>query len=106
MPAAAGEAIPLSGRIMQVAATAVLFAVHAGGGSGCPEVRRRAGSYLDPELGGVFVAGPASCSAASTTSTRTRRCSTPSRTRCGSSTTTELEAVARTFGDLVDLKSP
>jgi hypothetical protein len=44
VPPAAGPAIPLSCRLMQVASTAVLFAVHAGAEAAVSEVRRRAGS--------------------------------------------------------------
>ena len=106
VPAAAGQAIPLSCRIMQVAATAVLFAVHAGAEAAVSEVRRRAGSYLDPDLAGVFVdrAGELLADLDHVDAYECVLGSEPDPVRLVDDE--ESEALARTFGHLVDLKSP
>ena len=106
VPAAAGRAIPLSGRIMQVAATAVLFAVHAGAEAAVSEVRRRAGSYLDPVLAAVFVdrAGELLADLDHVDAYEWVLGSEPDPVRLVDDE--EAEALARTFGHLVDLKSP
>jgi HD-GYP domain-containing protein (c-di-GMP phosphodiesterase class II)/predicted DNA-binding protein (UPF0251 family) len=106
LPSTAGEAIPMTARVMQVAFTAVMFALHANIDVAVAEVRRRAGMQLDPGLAELLIqradelfgdldhidayqavlnAEPA-----------------PVR-RVGQA---ELAGVARTFGNLVDLKSP
>ena len=54
-PPAAGDAIPLATRVMHVASVAVLFALHAGTGEAVTQVRRRAGTYLDPAVADAFV---------------------------------------------------
>ena len=54
-PEVGGQTIPLSTRVMQVASVAVLFAHHAGVDVAIAQVRRRAGTYLDPELADVFL---------------------------------------------------
>ena len=54
-PNTAGEAIPLASRVMQVALTAVMFASHANTEVAISEVRRRAGTQLDPSLADVLV---------------------------------------------------
>ena len=106
VPAAAGQAIPLSCRIMQVAATAVLFAVHAGAEAAVSEMRRRAGSYLDPDLAGVFVdrAGELLADLDHVDAYECVLGSEPDPVRLVDDE--ESEALARTFGHLVDLKSP
>ncbi|HEY7102391.1 MAG TPA: HD domain-containing phosphohydrolase [Mycobacteriales bacterium] len=106
VPAAAGPAIPLSCRIMHVAATAVLFAGHAGSDAAVSEVRRRAGSYLDPDLAGAF-ADRAGELLADLDHIDAYECvlgSEPDPVRLVDDA--ESEALARTFGHLVDLKSP
>ncbi|HET6652194.1 MAG TPA: HD domain-containing phosphohydrolase [Nocardioides sp.] len=54
-PSVAGDAIPLATRVMHVASVGVLFALHAGTAEATAQVRRRAGSYLDPAIADVFV---------------------------------------------------
>jgi HD-GYP domain-containing protein (c-di-GMP phosphodiesterase class II)/DNA-binding CsgD family transcriptional regulator len=106
MPATAGPAIPSSCRIMQVAATAVLFAVHAGAEAAVVEVRRRSGSYLDPDLAGALV-DRADELLADLDHMDAYECvldSEPDPVRLVDGG--ESEALARTFGHLVDLKSP
>ena len=51
----AGEAIPLTARIMQVALTAVMFGSHANVDVAIAEVRRRAGSQLDPDVAELLI---------------------------------------------------
>lgn len=106
VPAVGGRAIPSSCRIMQVAATAVLFAVHAGAGVAVAEVRRRAGSYLDPHLAGVFVdrAGELLADLDHIDAYECVLDSEPDPVRRVDGD--RAEALARTFGHLVDLKSP
>jgi len=102
-PAVSGDAIPLSTRLMHVASTAVLFHLHAGLDAAVFEVSRRAGTYLDPALVAVFspeVLGgiedlDAYDAVLDAEPDPVRMIDRP-----------ELEAVARTFGDLVDLKTP
>ena len=47
-PSTAGEAIPLTARLMQVAFTAVMFSVHANTDVALAEVGRRAGANSIP----------------------------------------------------------
>ena len=49
------KSIPLAARVMQVALTAVMFASHANIEVAMAEVRRRAGTQLDPNLADVLV---------------------------------------------------
>jgi HD-GYP domain-containing protein (c-di-GMP phosphodiesterase class II) len=106
VPATAGPAIPPSCRIMQVAATAVLFAVHAGAEAAVAQVRRRAGSYLDPDLAGVFVdrAGELLADLDHIDAYECVLDAEPDPVRLVDGEGSE--ALARTFGHLVDLKSP
>lgn len=105
-PRRAGEEIPLSTRLMHVASIATLFLLHAGPDDAVTQVRRRSGTYLDPALAELFVShahdlldgvetldayeGALDCE--------------PDPVRYVG--TDDLESVSRTFGDLVDLKSP
>jgi HD-GYP domain-containing protein (c-di-GMP phosphodiesterase class II)/DNA-binding CsgD family transcriptional regulator len=105
-PNTAGEAIPLAARVMQVALTAVMFASHANIEVAIAEVRRRAGTQLDPNLADVLVelsnellgdldqidAYQAVLDIEPEPVRRVEK--------------SELADVARTFGNLVDLKSP
>jgi HD-GYP domain-containing protein (c-di-GMP phosphodiesterase class II) len=106
LPSAAGEAIPLAARIMQVAFTAVIFALHANIEVAEAEVRRRAGTQLDPTMADLLIqqadelladldqidAYQAVLDAEPAPVRRVERA--------------ELKNVARIFGNLVDLKSP
>ena len=108
-PAVAGEEIPLATRVVHVAGTAVLLALLADPEWARAELRRRAGSQLDPglveaytgELLGSAVAGDAG------------EVPDPLDVALGLEPDPvrhvddrALADVARTFGDLVDLKSP
>ena len=102
-PAIGGDAIPLCTRLMHVASTAVLFRLHAGLDAALVEVTRRAGTYLDPALVAVFSPEildgiedlDAYDAALVAEPDPVRMIDRP-----------EVESVARTFGDLVDLKTP
>ncbi|WP_341358287.1 HD domain-containing phosphohydrolase [Georgenia sp. M64] len=129
-PHVAGEQIPVTTRIMHVAGTAVLLALHAGPATALAELRRRAGTHLDPDVVAGFDVGlleglvdlperpPAPAAATPGGLTDAQPLSAPA-------TLDPLEAalavepdpallvdeggladVARTFGHLVDLKSP
>jgi HD-GYP domain-containing protein (c-di-GMP phosphodiesterase class II) len=105
-PDAAGPDIPLSTRIMQVASTAVLFALHGGVDVAVAQVRRRSGSYLDPDLVDVLVSRAEELLADidDVDAYGSVLDAEPDPVRYVDER--ELEDVARTFGQLVDLKSP
>ena len=105
-PPAAGEAIPLSTRFMHVASTAVLFALHAGDEAAVVAVRRRSGQLLDPDLCDVFVRRSAELldGIDELDAYESVLDAEPDPVRMVDDDGSE--AVARTFGDLVDLKSP
>ena len=102
-PAVAGTEIPLPARAMHVASVATLFALTAGPEPAVAEVRRRTGTYLDPDLADLVTAdlledledldAYAEVLAAE-----------PDPVRLVDPS--DVEQVARTFGDLADLKSP
>lgn len=102
-PAIEGEQIPLSARIMHVASTAVMFAVHADTSTALTQVANRAGSYLDPriaaELDPHLLDGIDDLDAYDAVLD-----AEPDPARLVDER--ELDDVARTFGDLADLKSP
>jgi HD-GYP domain-containing protein (c-di-GMP phosphodiesterase class II)/predicted DNA-binding protein (UPF0251 family) len=105
-PHTAGESIPLPARIMRVALTAVMFASHANSDVAVAEVRRRASTQLDPNLADLLIeradellgdldeidAYQAVLDAEPEPVRRVEKGG--------------LTEVARTFGNLVDLKSP
>jgi HD-GYP domain-containing protein (c-di-GMP phosphodiesterase class II) len=105
-PNTAGESIPLSARVVKVALTAVMFASHANSDVAAAEVRRRAGTQLDPSLADLLIeradellgdldeidAYQAVLDAEPEPVRRVEKGG--------------LDEVARTFGNLVDLKSP
>lgn len=105
-PPAAGDAIPLSTRIVHVASTAVLFAMPGGPEAGVAEVRRRSGTHLDPALADVLLGNadellgglPDIDAYAAVLAEE------PDPVRYVDER--GVESVARTFGDLVDLKTP
>lgn len=104
-PAIAGTAIPRATRIVHVASTAVLAADASGPAAAPEEVRRRAGSLLDPELAAVFAdrweewLDPADQDPYDAA----LDCEPDPVVLVGEE---RLETIARTFGSLADLKSP
>jgi len=102
-PPVAGDTITTAARIMHVASVAVLFCLHAGVDVAVGELRRRSGTYLDPELVSLFKAdlldGVAELDAYEAVLD-----AEPDQVRVVDDAA--VEQVARTFGDLVDLKSP
>jgi putative nucleotidyltransferase with HDIG domain len=105
-PSRSGEEIPLATRVMHVASIAVLFLSHAGPEAAVAEVRRRSGSYLDPALVDLFVshADELLTGVETVDAYQTALDCEPDPAYLVDDP--ELEAVARTFGDLVDLKGP
>lgn len=105
-PPAAGRAIPLSSRIMHVAGTAALFASSGGPAAATTAVRRRAGTLLDPDLAQAFLdrAEDLLEGLDDVDAYRSVLEAEPAPVRHVSAD--GLDAVARTFGHLVDLKSP
>jgi HD-GYP domain-containing protein (c-di-GMP phosphodiesterase class II) len=102
-PPASGEEITLGTRIMHVASTAVMFLLHADIEVALDQVERRSGTYLDPQLVDAFsadlldgIADVDGYEAALACEPDPVRLIDPAA----------VEDVARTFGDLVDLKSP
>jgi HD-GYP domain-containing protein (c-di-GMP phosphodiesterase class II) len=106
LPSTAGESIPLTARIMQVAFTAVMFALHANTDVAVAEVRRRAGTQLDPSLADLVTqrADELLGDLDQIDAYQTVLATEPAPVRRVEQT--ELGDVARTFGNLVDLKSP
>ena len=105
-PASAGEEIPLSARVTHVAATAVLFALPAGEDAGVAAVRRWSGRSLDPGLCALFGrrAPELLDGLHDVDAYEEVLAAEPDPARFVDDG--GLEAVAATFGDLVDLKSP
>ncbi|TRW44637.1 HD domain-containing phosphohydrolase [Georgenia yuyongxinii] len=116
-PPVRGTQIPLATRIVHVAGTAVLLALRAGSPTALAEVRRRARTQLDPDLVEAFTVdlldgvtepgplradGPAGAGPLDPLDVALELEPDPVR----HVDDRELEGVARTFGDLVDLKSP
>jgi len=105
-PRTAGEEIPLAARLMQVALTAVMFASHANIDVAVAEVQRRAGTQLDPNLAELLVerAGELLADLDEIDAYQAVLDIEPAPVRRVAKD--ELADVARTFGNLVDLKSP
>jgi HD-GYP domain-containing protein (c-di-GMP phosphodiesterase class II) len=105
-PSTAGEGIPLAARLMQVALTAVMFASHANIDVAAAEVRRRAGTQLDPNLSDLLVehADELLADLDEIDAYQTVLDIEPEPVRRVEKN--QLADVARTFGNLVDLKSP
>jgi putative nucleotidyltransferase with HDIG domain len=105
-PPTAGQAIPLAARVMHVASTGVLFALHADERTAADHVRRRSGGHLDPELCDAFLdAAPALLGGLLDVDAYEQvLAAEPDPVRLVDDSA--LVAVAATFGDLVDLKSP
>jgi len=102
-PATSGEEIPLASRIMHVASTAVMFQLNADAGTALEQLRRRSGSQLEPALVAAFA--PAMLDGLDDLDAYDAVLDAePDPVQLVDEQ--QLEAVARTFGDLVDLKSP
>jgi HD-GYP domain-containing protein (c-di-GMP phosphodiesterase class II) len=106
LPSTAGQVIPLTARIMQVAFTAVMFALHANIDVAVAEIRRRAGTQLDPSLADLLIqrADELLGDLDQIDAYQAVLAAEPAPVRRVEQT--ELSDVARTFGNLVDLKSP
>ncbi|MCL3861131.1 HD domain-containing phosphohydrolase [Actinotalea sp. K2] len=105
-PPSRGTDIPTSTRVMQVAAVAVLFALHADQDEAVAQVRHRAGEYLDPDLADVFLRRPREMLEGLDEVDAYRSVLDSEPDPVPFVDDAETEAVARTFGHLVDLKSP
>jgi hypothetical protein len=105
-PPVAGEAIPMATRLMHVAATGVLFTLHAGTAEAVEQVRRRAGTELDPHLAEVFVRHAEELVGDVDTIDAYEEVLALEPDPVRLVDDTELETVARTFGSLGELKSP
>ena len=105
-PAVAGDAIPLATRVMHVASVAVLFTLHAGADEAVGQVRRRAGTYLDPAIAGVFLdhVDDLVSDLDEIDAYAEVLDAEPDPVRLVGDD--EVTTVARTFGNLADLKSP
>lgn len=105
-PPVGGTEIPYATRLMQVASVAVLFALHAGDDAAVDAVRHRAGEHLDPDLAEAFLSQPGVLLAGldDVDAYRAVLDAEPDPVRLVDEP--ELGAVAQTFGNLVDLKSP
>jgi HD-GYP domain-containing protein (c-di-GMP phosphodiesterase class II) len=102
-PAIAGSAIPLPARIMHVATVATLFALESGSDRALAAVRARTGGQLDPDLVDLLTADlVADLPEVDAYEAVLDAEPDPVRVVDGAA----LLDVARTFGDLVDLKSP
>jgi HD-GYP domain-containing protein (c-di-GMP phosphodiesterase class II) len=106
LPRTAGEAIPLTARLMQVAFTAVMFAQHANTDVALAEVGRRAGGQLDPNLADLLIERAEELlgdldEVDAYQAVLDAEPEPVRRVEKGG-----LVDVARTFGNLVDLKSP
>lgn len=102
-PAHAGDAIPLGARIMHVASTAVTFALQAGTDAALAEVARHAGTYLDPGLVASFSADLLA-DLEDVDADAAVLDAEPDPVLLVDDA--DVEVIARTFGDVVDLKSP
>jgi HD-GYP domain-containing protein (c-di-GMP phosphodiesterase class II)/DNA-binding CsgD family transcriptional regulator len=105
-PNTAGESIPLAARVTQVALYAVMFASHTNSDVAVAEVRRRAGTQLDPNLVDLLIerADELLGDLDEIDAYRAVLGAEPEPVRRVEKA--GLTDVARTFGNLVDLKSP
>ncbi|MGH3346658.1 MAG: HD domain-containing phosphohydrolase [Nocardioides sp.] len=105
-PRAHGDQIPLPTRIMHVAGAAVMFWEVGGEDMAVSQVRRRSGGELDPDLADLFLADPSGMLDGLDSSdpfAAVLDLEPDPVERVGDE---RLLDVARTCGDLVDLKSP
>ena len=105
-PRTAGEEIPLAARLMQVALTAVMFASHANTDVAVAELLRRAGTQLDPNLAELLVERADELLADLDEIDAYQAVLDIEPEPARRVEKDELADVARTFGNLVDLKSP
>jgi HD-GYP domain-containing protein (c-di-GMP phosphodiesterase class II) len=105
-PNTAGEAIPLAARIMQVALTAAMFASHADSDVAVAEVRRRAGTQLDPQIATLLISRAEDMLGDLDELDAYQAVLDAEPTPVRRVDKAQLADVARTFGNLVDLKSP
>ena len=105
-PAVAREAIPLPTRVMHVATVATMFALLTGPATAVEQVRRRAGTYLDPALVDVFLDHADELLAGLDEIDPYDELLALEPDPVCLVTGEQVEQVARTFGDLADLKSP
>jgi HD-GYP domain-containing protein (c-di-GMP phosphodiesterase class II) len=105
-PPVAREAIPLPTRVMHVASVATMFALLAGPEVAVEQVRRRAGTYLDPALVDVLVNRADELLAGLEEIDPYEELLDLEPDPVWLVTDLQVERVARTFGDLADLKSP
>lgn len=104
-----GSAIPLYARIALLAQVAEVFHASLGREAAIDEVRRRSGSWLDPELVGAFERGAARDSfwaeltSSSLDATLARRADLDASLPVSDDF---LDAIAAAFGQVVDAKSP
>lgn len=105
-PATAGEEIPLATRVMHVASTAAMFTLHAGPEEAVAQVRKRAGTGLDPGIAEAFADRAADLvgDLEDIDAYDEALAVEPDPVRLVAPD--EVAHVARTFGDLTDLKSP
>jgi HD-GYP domain-containing protein (c-di-GMP phosphodiesterase class II) len=105
-PNTVGEAIPLASRIMQVSLIAVMFSSHATTDVALAEVRRRAGTQLDPHIADLLIARADELLGDLNEVDAYQAVLEVEPAPLRRVNQTELAGVARTFGNLVDLKSP
>ncbi len=102
-PYAAGDAIPVATRVMHVASVATTLTLDQDPDCAVAEVRGRAGTHLDPDLAALMNAELLADVADLDPCEEVLLLEPDPVQRVGEE---ELPAVARTFGDLADLKSP
>ena len=104
-----GDAIPLSARIALLAQVADVFHGHAGAGAALDEVRRRSGTWFDPELVRAFeglAAAPIfwQTLVSPTLDARVVALAPPTEVRAVDED--YLDSIAAAFGQVIDAKSP
>ncbi len=106
VPAVAGAAIPLATRLTHVAAIATLFTLLASSERAAAEVRRRAGTTLDPELAAACLGRMDTVldGIGEVDAYELLLDAEPDPVRLVDDA--RVEHVTRVFGDMVDLKSP
>ena len=102
-PAISGTSIPLCTRIAHVSGVAVMFTLHAGPAAARSQLTKRSGTHLDPDLVGAFdIALVDDIDVVDAYDAVQEAEPDPVQLVDDA----RLAEVARTFGDLADLKSP